>query len=149
MVTLKWEHVLPISLDEAWIFFSDPHNLSKITPESMDFKIISDTPHELYEGMVINYTLRPLFGIKMPWSTEITHVKDKEYFIDNQLSGPYKIWHHEHHFNKTENGILMTDILNYELSYFILNPIIDNLVVRNQVKRIFSFRKKCLNELFK
>ena len=148
MRTLKWEVILPLDLDKAWSFFSDPHNLSKITPEYMDFDIISDTPHIVYEGMVINYTVKPLLGIKMPWSTEITNIKEKEYFIDNQISGPYKIWHHEHHFKAVEKGVLMTDILNYELPYLFLNRIIDHLVVKNQVMSIFKYREKRLKELF-
>jgi len=148
MVTLKWEHILPMKLDDAWSFFSNPHNLSEITPEYMDFNIISDIPQKVYEGIVINYTVKPFLGIKMPWSTEITNVKEREYFIDNQLSGPYKVWHHEHHFKAVEGGVLMTDILNYELPYLFLNTIIDHLVVRKQVMSIFKYREKRLKELF-
>tara|TARA_B100000683_G_C12329310_1_gene489884 strand:- start:202 stop:651 length:450 start_codon:yes stop_codon:yes gene_type:complete len=149
MTTLKWEETIPISLKESWRFFSNPKNLSKLMPSHMDFQIISDAPEEVYEGMVLNYSVRPLMGIKMYWSTEITQVKEESYFVDNQISGPYKIWHHQHHFEECEGGVKMTDILNYELPYSIFNTIINNLIVKNEIQKIFTYRKESLKTLLK
>ncbi len=140
---------LSISLDEAWNFFSDPRNLQKITPSDMGFTITSNFfKDEMYEGMIITYKVSPLLGIKMDWMTEITHVKHKEFFVDEQRIGPYKIWHHQHHFKAIDGGVEMTDIIDYAVPLGPLGKMVEPFLVRPKLKEIFDFRTKKMEELF-
>jgi ligand-binding SRPBCC domain-containing protein len=146
----KWIQEFPISLDEAWTFFSDPVNLEKITPDGMSFMILSDlTGQEMYEGMIIRYKVSPLFGMKIEWVSEITNIQEKRYFIDEQRIGPYALWHHEHHFEETGSGVRMTDVLHYALRWGWIGRTLNTLMVEKQVDRIFEFREKKLEQLFK
>ena len=148
--SLRSEQRIPISLAEAWDFFSSPLNLEKITPKEMNFVVTSDFTKntKMYEGMLITYTITPLFGIKMNWMTEITHVKDGEYFIDEQRFGPYALWHHEHHFKKIKGGVLMTDVLYYALPLGVMGRFANTTLVNKKVKKIFEYREKAIEELF-
>ncbi|MEO5909757.1 MAG: SRPBCC family protein [Pelobium sp.] len=148
--TLNISQKLPISLTEAWDFFSSPLNLAKITPKSMNFNITSHFTEEtkMYEGMIITYKVSPLLGIKMDWMTEITAVKENEYFIDEQRFGPFKFWHHEHHFEEIEGGVLMTDQLSYAIPFGFIGTIANSLVVGKQTKEIFEYREKVVEEMF-
>lgn len=148
MNVLRSELLLPITLQEAWDFFSTPNNLNKITPEDMVFKITSDVPEKMYAGLLISYKITPLLNIPLDWVTEITHIEEPNYFVDEQIKGPYRIWHHEHHFQVTEKGVLMTDILHYDVGKSIFGWIAEKLFVDAQVKKIFKFREKKLLELF-
>ncbi|GAC1300200.1 MAG: SRPBCC family protein [Mucilaginibacter sp.] len=147
---LRTEQAIPISLQQAWDFFSSPLNLAKITPADMNFVVTSaftaDT--KMYPGMIITYKISPLFGINMNWMTEITHVKDGEYFVDEQRFGPYALWHHQHHFKVIEGGVLMSDILNYAIPYGIAGRLANSLIVRAQVSKIFTYREKAIKDLF-
>lgn len=146
---LKFEQLLSAGIDEVWDFISNPANLKKITPEYMGFNIQSgQIPDKMYEGQIIIYKVSPLLKIPMTWVTEITHVKEKEYFVDEQLLGPYKLWHHEHFIEETENGVLMKDILTYSPPFGILGNIANSLVIENKIKQIFDFREKKLKEIF-
>jgi ligand-binding SRPBCC domain-containing protein len=147
---LKTEQAIPISLEEAWNFFSSPLNLAKITPSEMAFVVTSDYSADtrIYAGMIITYIVSPILGIKMNWMTEITHVKEGEYFIDEQRFGPYALWHHQHHFKTIEGGVLMTDILNYATPYGIIGRLANTLFVDKQIKQVFSYREKAIKELF-
>ena len=147
---LKFEQYLPIPLAEAWKFFSSPNNLAKITPPQMKFVVTSDYDENtaMYPGMIITYKVSPFFGVKMNWMTEITHVKENEYFVDEQRSGPYALWHHQHHFKEVKGGVLMTDILNYAIPYGIIGRVVNRLVVEKQVRQIFEFRRKEIVKLF-
>jgi len=141
---------MPISLDEAWDFFSSPLNLAKITPAEMKFIITSDYTEQtkMYEGMLITYKVSPMLGITLDWMTEITHVRDKEYFIDEQRFGPYALWHHEHHFKEIKNGVLMNDRLTYALPFGAIGRLTEKMLVGNQVKKIFDYREKAIVDLF-
>lgn len=147
---LKKEQLIPIALQEAWDFFSSPLNLAKITPREMNFVITSghNSDAKMYEGMLITYTITPILGIKMRWMTEITHIKEGDYFIDEQRFGPYALWHHEHHFKQTEKGILMTDILHYAIPYGFIGRWANALFVGKKVKEIFEYREKAIERLF-
>ena len=149
MTILKQEQLLHISLDEAWRFFSTPKNLNEITPNDMVFEIISELPDVMYEGLLINYRLKPLLNISINWCTEITHIKENEYFVDEQRIGPYKLWHHEHHFKVVQGGVIMTDLLYYDIGLSIFGWIAGKLFVHRRVKAIFSFRHKTLETYFK
>ena len=140
---------IPISLDEAWAFFSDPSNLEMLTPAKMRFRITSGNPgKKMYPGMIITYIVSPLLRIPMNWMTEITQVKEKEYFIDDQKSGPFKIWHHQHHFKEVDGGVEMTDIINYKVGFGFIGGIANALFVKRRVRKIFEFRQKVMERLF-
>ncbi|MCC8427159.1 SRPBCC family protein [Mucilaginibacter sp. UR6-11] len=146
----KFEQDLPIPLAETWDFFTSPLNLAKITPPQMRFEVTSpyNAKTKVYEGMIITYKITPLLGIKMNWMTEITHVKEYEYFVDEQRFGPYALWHHEHHFKEIKGGVHMTDILNYAVPYGVLGRLSNKLLVGKEIKKIFKHREKAINELF-
>jgi ligand-binding SRPBCC domain-containing protein len=148
MTNLKQEQFLPISLDEAWRFFATPKNLNKITPDNMMFEIRSEVPDTMYEGLLIKYRLKLMPGIPVNWVTEIMHIKEKEYFVDEQRKGPYKIWHHEHHFKLVEGGVIMTDLLHYDIGKSIFGWIAGKLFVNKKVKAIFNHRYKILESYF-
>jgi len=141
---LKFEQHLPIPLAEAWHFFSSPNNLAKITPPQMQFVVTSDYNEntKMYPGMIITYKVTPLFGIKMNWMTEITHVKENEYFVDEQRFGPYALWHHQHHFKEVKGGVLMTDIVNYAIPYGIIGRLANDILVARQLNKLFGTYKK-------
>jgi ligand-binding SRPBCC domain-containing protein len=142
-------HFLPISIAEAWDFFSSPKNLGKITPAKMNFKITSISGGDkTYAGQIIKYKVTVLPLMRLTWVTEITHVKEPELFVDEQLSGPYALWHHQHHFKSVEGGVEMTDDLNYALPLGVLGQLANAVLVGRQVSAIFDYRTKVLNELF-
>ena len=140
---------LPIPLEEAWNFFSDPRNLAKITPAKMNFRITSDLDDgKTYPGMIITYKVSPLFGIPMTWVTEITQVREREFFIDNQLHGPYKFWHHQHIFKEVPGGVEMTDILHYAAPLGFIGSFMERMFIKRKVEEIFSYREKVLTKYF-
>lgn len=136
---------LPIDIKTAWDFFSSPKNLSKITPSYMGFNITSEMKNEkMYPGIFIIYKVKPLMGIPITWVTEITEVSEGKYFIDEQRVGPYKIWHHEHHFREVEGGVEMRDLLYYRLPFGFIGKIINLIFVRKKVEGIFDYRTEVL-----
>lgn len=140
---------VPATIDEVWDFISKPGNLKKITPAYMGFNITSKNGKEkMYPGMIISYKVSPVFGIKMTWVTEITHVKEKEYFVDEQRIGPYSMWHHEHKIEKIDGGVLMTDIISYKPPFGFLGSLANSILIKNQLKEIFDFRKEAVEEMF-
>jgi ligand-binding SRPBCC domain-containing protein len=148
--TLNFQQKLRIPLAEAWDFFSSPLNLAKITPNDMSFEVTSSyiVDTKIYPGMLITYKVSPLLGIKLNWVTEITHIKDQEYFIDEQRFGPYALWHHEHHFEAIKGGVKMTDNLTYGIPYGIIGRFANKVLVANKVQEIFNYREKAVNNLF-
>ncbi|MBC7934806.1 MAG: SRPBCC family protein [Rhizobacter sp.] len=147
--SIKRVQVMPVDITVAWDFFSDPRNLEAITGGGMDFRIISSHHgEEMYSGQIIEYSLKPLLGIKMYWMTEITHVEQHRFFVDNQRFGPYSLWHHQHHFKAVEGGIEMTDIVHYKLPLWFLGDIAHALFVKKILNDIFDFRYKKVEELF-
>lgn len=139
---------LPICLDEAWDFFSDPRNLAHITPKDMNLIPTSPLPDHTYPGMLITYKVKPLLGIPMLWVTEITHVRDREFFVDEQRMGPYRIWHHQHHFKTVKGGVEMTDIVDYRVPGGPFGLLLNKIMIGKKVESIFEFRRKKLVELF-
>jgi len=135
---------LPISLPEAWSFFSDPRNLPRITPPSLGLEVTSDLPGVMYPGMIITYRVRPIPWISVGWVTEITHVREPVLFVDEQRFGPYRFWHHEHHFREVEGGVEMKDIVHYALPLGTIGRVFGGPLVRRRLERIFSFRRRFL-----
>lgn len=146
---LEVNQKLPISLEEAWAFFSTPKNLDLLTPDDMSFKIISGAEQKAYAGQIITYKIKPMLNIAMNWVTEITQCVEGKYFIDEQRFGPYRFWHHQHHFHETKDGVKMKDILHYALPFGILGELMGNMFIHQKVLGIFSYREKKLQELFK
>lgn len=147
--SIKTVQKIPLSLDEAWDFFSNPANLQKITPENLGFEIISKYHgNTMYAGQVIEYKVSPVLAIPLYWMTEITHVADKKYFVDEQRYGPYRMWHHQHHFKEIDGGVEMTDIVHYKLSFWFLGDLAQSLFVKKQLQQIFEYRFKKVEELF-
>lgn len=140
---------LNISIEEAWEFLSSPANLKKITPPGMGFEITSGYSGEkMYAGQLISYIVKPLAGIPVTWLTEITHVQEPHYFVDEQRFGPYSLWHHKHFLEKTETGVRMKDIVHYAIPLGFLGRIMNAFVVRKKLKQIFDFRFQKLEAIF-
>lgn len=147
--SLKTVQKIPVDLETAWNFFSRPANLKDITPKNLGFNIISKYHgEEMYPGQIIEYKVSPLLGIPLYWMTEITHVQDKKYFVDEQRYGPYSMWHHQHHFKAIEGGVEMTDIVHYKLPLWFLGDIANTIMVKAQLKKIFGFRVTAVEEKF-
>ena len=148
LFTLHTKQKLPISVDEAWQFLSSPKNLKTITPDYMGFDIKSGADRDMYPGQIIEYVVTPILGIKTSWVTEITHVVDKQYFVDEQRFGPYALWHHKHFIKPIPNGVEMEDIIHYKLPLGILGKMVQPFLVKPKLEEIFSYRKKKLIEMF-
>ena len=130
------------SLDQTWDFISEPINLSRITPDYMQFEILNAEGYsKMYEGMIISYHVRPFLNIKMNWVTEITQIKEREFFIDEQRVGPYTMWHHEHHIVEIEDYVLMTDIISYVPPFGILGRLANNVIINKKLEEIFDYRQ--------
>lgn len=139
---------LPISLEEAWSFLSSPANLKEITPDYMGFDIVSGDDGGMYPGQIIQYIVKPLLGIKTRWVTEITHVIDKSYFVDEQRFGPYDLWHHKHFIEAIEGGVEMRDTIHYKLPFSPIANLFHNMMVKPKLIEIFTYREAKLAELY-
>lgn len=147
--SIKEVQNIPVTIEDAWDFFSKPDNLKDITPSSMGFIIKSKHHGErMYPGQIIEYTVKPLFGLPLYWMTEITHVEEGKFFIDEQRYGPYSLWHHQHHFKQIPGGVEMTDIVHYKIPFWFLGDIANALFVQNKLKQIFNYRYKKVEERF-
>ncbi|AEV32103.1 hypothetical protein Oweho_1097 [Owenweeksia hongkongensis DSM 17368] len=145
---LRTEQQVNASLGEVWDFISSPKNLKEITPDHMGFEITNQASDNMYPGMIISYKVSPILGIKMNWVTEITHVKDMEYFVDEQRIGPYTMWHHEHHLEENKHGVMMKDIVSYQPPFGILGNLANSLFIKKQLKEIFDYREEAVNRYF-
>lgn len=135
--------------DEVWEFISNPNNLKKITPEYLGFQVTSKSGGDkMYAGMIITYVVKPILNIPLKWMTEITHVEDKEYFVDEQRLGPYKMWHHQHKIETIKGGVLMTDIVTYIPPFGFIGAICNSWFIEKQLKNIFKFRRVAVEEKF-
>ena len=139
---------LPISINEAWNFLSDPLNLKTITPDYMGFEILSGAEKKMFPGQIIQYIVTPILGIPTKWVTEITHVKKGKYFVDEQRFGPYSLWHHKHFLKPIKNGVEMEDIIDYKIPFGLFGQIIHPIFVKPKLNEIFKYREIKLVELF-
>lgn len=139
---------IPLSLEKTWEFFSDAKNLLTITPPFLNLKVTNKVfGEEVYAGQIISYKVKPLAGIAVSWTTEITHVVKEKMFVDQQIKGPYKLWHHQHHFKSIEGGTEMTDIVHYRLPFWPCGDITHPIVKRKLID-IFTYRFDKINEVF-
>ncbi len=148
MFQFKVVQSLPISLEKAWDFFASPANLSLITPKELALVPISEVPSKMYAGMIIRYKVRPVAGLPMLWVTEITKVREGEFFVDEQRLGPYRFWHHQHHFKAVTGGVEMTDIVHYRLPFGALGNALGKGFVGKKLQFIFDYRRERLEEVF-
>jgi ligand-binding SRPBCC domain-containing protein len=139
---------LAVGLEEAWAFFSDPRNLAVITPPWLDFRILSPLPPRMHPGMIVEYTVRPFGGVPVRWVTEITHVVEPVLFVDEQRFGPYRFWHHQHHFRPCDGGVEMEDVVHYALPGRLAGRALAGALVRRRVAAIFAYRRRVLAERF-
>jgi len=146
---LRTSQIIHSTIERAWDFFSDPRNLSRITPPELDFKVLTTLPERVHPGMMIEYRVRPVFGIPVRWLTEITHVEEGRFFVDEQRIGPYRIWHHEHHFKPLDSGrIELSDKVTYVLPFSPLGDLVHPFLVKPQLAKIFAFREQAVGALF-
>lgn len=146
--TLHTKQNLPTTLNEAWDFLSDPRNLKTITPEYMGFNILRGADRAMYQGQLIQYIVTPILGIPTKWVTEITHVVDKKFFVDEQRFGPYALWHHKHFIKEIPGGVEMEDIVDYKVPFGLLGQMVQPFIVAPKLNEIFEYRRKKLVELF-
>ena len=145
---LNRSQVIKTTLDKAWDFIRSPANLNKITPPNMVFKILSDVPKSMYNGLIIRYRIKiPLIG-EQNWVSEIKHIKDRESFVDEQKVGPYLFWHHYHEIKEKESGILFSDQITYALPYGFIGDLTHHFYVKNQLDYIFNYRRDVTPKLF-
>ncbi|UFS70992.1 SRPBCC family protein [Geomonas sp. RF6] len=138
---------LTMSLGDAWTFFSDPANLPVITPPELGFTMAGPLPPRMHPGMIASYTVTPFGLIRLGWITEITHVEEPHFFVDEQRFGPYRFWHHQHHMREVPGGVEMHDIVHYILPFAPFSRIIAGQVAK-QLDTIFDFRHKTLQKMF-
>lgn len=149
MYHLYRKQLLPISINQGWEFFSDPYNLSTITPPDMGFEVKSFSgKKELHRGQIITYNIRPLFGFEVKWVTEITHADQPDFFVDEQRLGPFSFWHHKHYLKPVEGGVEMIDSLHYKMPFGFVGKLVHLLIVKKRLEKIFNFRAKKVGELF-
>lgn len=147
--SLKSVQKIPVTIEQAWAFYCDPANLQSITPGNMGFKILSRHHGKgIYPGQIFEYTVKPVAGIPLNWVTEITHVQQPGYFVDEQRKGPYKFWQHQHHFRSIEGGVEMTDIVHYRNPMGILGKLMNSLFIRKKLRQIFEYRFVKVEEVF-
>jgi len=139
---------LPISKQQAWDFLSNPKNLKTITPDYMSFDILSGADRSMFAGQIIQYIVTPIAGIKTKWVTEITHVKDGEYFVDEQRFGPYALWHHKHFIKEIDGGVKMEDIIDYKVPFGFIGQLVHPILVKPKLEEIFNYRTQKLEEVF-
>ncbi len=149
MYQISYQQKLPITIQQAWEFFSSPTNLEKITPPNLSLKINQTEPlKRMYPGQLITYTVKPLLNIPLEWVTEITAVQEPTYFIDEQKFGPYTFWHHEHWFTPIPNGVLIEDHITYKVPFGPLGKLLHQLKIQPDLAQIFSYRSTALERLF-
>ncbi len=137
-----------ITKSKAWEFLSDPKNLKVITPDHMGFTILSGADRPMFQGQIIQYIVKPFPGYSTKWVTEITHIKDGEYFVDEQRFGPYSLWHHKHFLKEIEGGVEMEDIIDYKIPFGVLGRLAQPILVKKQLQQIFDYREAKLTALF-
>ena len=149
LYTLYAKQTVSKEIGLLWDFFRKPTNLNKLTPEDVHFKIKSGKSDDFYEGKIISYKIKPFKLLTLNWVTEISQIKEGSYFIDNQVSGPYKMWHHEHHFKSNTDGTTeIIDKVKYKVPFYILGRLAHKMFIRKKLFNIFMFRQKQINDLF-
>lgn len=142
------EQIIPADVERVWAFFATPRNLDELTPPDLKFRILTAVPQQMYPGLLIEYRISPLAGVWLRWVTEIRHMREREYFVDEQRLGPYRLWYHEHHFEAVPGGTKMTDRVTYEIGWGPLGRLAGKLWVDRQLAGIFDYRARKVAEIF-
>lgn len=145
---LHSKQAIPTSKKLAWDFLSSPKNLKTITPDHMGFTILSGAEKPMFAGQIIQYKVSPFPGYSTKWVSEITHVKEGDYFVDEQRFGPYALWHHKHFIKEIDGGVEMEDIIDYKIPLGVLGQLAHPIIVKKQLTQIFKYREEKLIELF-
>ena len=149
LYTLQTHQLIKSDIKTVWEFMSSPKNLAIITPEYMGFEMLNNIhTGKMYPGQIIEYYVKPIMNIKLHWVTEITHVKENEFFVDEQRFGPYKFWHHKHFLKQVPHGVEMYDLVHYKLPLGFIGKIGNNLFIKKQLKEVFDYRYKKVEEIF-
>ena len=149
LYTLYAKQTVNKEIGVLWDFFRKPSNLNKLTPKDVSFKIISGSSDNFYEGKIISYKIKPFKLVTLNWVTEISQVKERSYFIDNQIFGPYKMWHHEHHFKSNGDGTTdVIDKVKYKLPFYIIGKLMHGIFIKRKLENIFIFRQRAIHNLF-
>ena len=149
MYVLKSSIQLPVPVEEAWNFLSNPQQLENITGNNLSLQPVRPLPDEMYEGIILEYQIKPILNLRINWVTEITHIEEKKRFIDVQRFGPFHYWHHEHALIENEHGTEMKDILHYVMPFSILGRFAHKLFVRRMLEDIFAYRQQKIGDYFK
>ena len=142
------EQIIPAPREKVWEYFCDPKNLNTITPPDMNFYILNGGDVPMYEGQLIEYRVEFVRGIRSRWLTEISHIRECEYFVDEQRMGPYRFWYHEHAFEERSSGTLMKDQVTYAVPMGFLGDILDRIWIAERLNHIFDYRRKKIIQLF-
>jgi ligand-binding SRPBCC domain-containing protein len=142
------EQLIPAPLEKVWEYFCDPKNLNAITPPDMNFEILTGGDIRMYEGQLIEYRVEFVRGLRSRWLTEISHVRECEYFVDEQRMGPYRFWYHEHGFEEAASGTMMKDRVTYAVPAGFLGDILNRVWIAERLTGIFEYRRKMITELF-
>lgn len=145
--TLEAEVVVPAPIEQVFGFFSEAQNLQRLTPESLNFEILTPQPIDIHPGALIDYRLK-LMGVSFLWQTEITVWEPGVRFVDVQRKGPYRLWEHEHRFTAQGGSTLMQDRLRYAVPGGPLEALVWRWFVRRRVEGIFEFRSQAIQEVF-
>lgn len=145
----KYVQFIPSDLETVWNFFATPRNLRMITPPDMNFEIQKITGGDaMYAGQLITYKVSPFPFMKVQWITEIKQVVHQQFFVDDQIVGPFALWHHQHFFIEKEDGVEMVDEVSYAIPFGFLGRAVNQLFVKKKIRHIFQFRKEVIEEVF-
>ncbi len=148
MYILEREQLLKTSIEEAWAFLENPHNLNEITPPDLHFTITTDTPEVMFDGLIIEYMITiPIIG-RRRWVTEIKHIRKEHSFVDEQRLGPYRFWYHHHKISQETGGVRSFDTVYYHPPLGPAGHILNNLFINRTLQRIFDYRQKKLAARF-
>jgi ligand-binding SRPBCC domain-containing protein len=142
------EQVIPAHVDRVWAYFADPRNLNELTPPDMNFEIVAGGDVCIYEGQLVEYRVEFIRGLRSLWLTEIAHVREGTYFVDEQQIGPYRFWYHEHKFESQDNGVKMTDHVTYSVPFGMLGDTVNQVWIQGRLADIFDYRRQKIIELF-
>jgi ligand-binding SRPBCC domain-containing protein len=146
--TLHREQVISAPAERVWAYFATPRNLNEMTPPDMAFEFVHGGNEPMYPGQVIAYKVAILPGVRVRWLTQITHLEPGQRFIDEQRTGPYRLWIHEHNFEPLPNGVRMTDHVTYALPFSLLGDLTHALYIRRRLAQIFDYRRDKVDALF-
>jgi ligand-binding SRPBCC domain-containing protein len=147
MYSLEQHQLIAATPQDAWAFLQHPANLDEITPPDLKFRIVSDVPEVMYNGLIVEYRITiPLLGTHT-WITEIKHIREGYSFVDEQRIGPYRFWYHYHQVEPHEKGVMLYDLVSYQPPFGIAGKMMHSLYIRRTLERIFAFRRVRLEQI--